>query len=191
MSPVRHMCMALDFPIALVSLCVPPAPGMIPRLISGLQCNTYLGTFCTQDDVAHHRQFVSTSQAIPRNGRDDRRPPKPRDILPLGKHVGLVDVLEAPVLHLGNIGTGGEAPWGGSRQDHALDVRVFVEDRCGVDYVPEEIVVQGVHGLGPVQLDDRYLSISLLWFFHDDVVVGFLKGRRRRRKAAVEFVSKH
>mmetsp|Transcript_18997 Transcript_18997/g.58481 ORF Transcript_18997/g.58481 Transcript_18997/m.58481 type:complete len:261 (-) Transcript_18997:124-906(-) len=34
-SPVRHMRMALDLPIARTSRCVPPAPGIVPSRISG------------------------------------------------------------------------------------------------------------------------------------------------------------
>jgi len=34
-SPVKVSSIALDFPIVLVSLCVPPIPGIVPRLISG------------------------------------------------------------------------------------------------------------------------------------------------------------
>mmetsp|Transcript_12457 Transcript_12457/g.50101 ORF Transcript_12457/g.50101 Transcript_12457/m.50101 type:complete len:241 (-) Transcript_12457:150-872(-) len=35
MTPVRHISIALDLPTARTSRCVPPAPGMMPRLISG------------------------------------------------------------------------------------------------------------------------------------------------------------
>ena len=35
MRPVRHMSIALDLPTARVKRCVPPAPGITPRLISG------------------------------------------------------------------------------------------------------------------------------------------------------------
>ena len=33
--PVKIISIALDFPMALMSLCVPPAPGITPRVISG------------------------------------------------------------------------------------------------------------------------------------------------------------
>ena len=35
MRPVRHRSIALDLPIARVSRCVPPMPGMVPSVISG------------------------------------------------------------------------------------------------------------------------------------------------------------
>ena len=35
MRPVRHISMAFDLPTSRVSLCVPPAPGRMPSLISG------------------------------------------------------------------------------------------------------------------------------------------------------------
>ena len=34
-SPVKHMCIAFALPMARVNRCVPPAPGMTPKLISG------------------------------------------------------------------------------------------------------------------------------------------------------------
>ena len=35
LSPVRIISMALDLPTALISLCVPPMPGITPSWISG------------------------------------------------------------------------------------------------------------------------------------------------------------
>ena len=35
MRPVRHISIAFDLPTSRVSRCVPPAPGITPKLISG------------------------------------------------------------------------------------------------------------------------------------------------------------
>jgi hypothetical protein len=56
--PVSTMSIATDLPTARVSRCVPPAPGMMPRLISGWP-NRRLGR---DDQVAGHRQLAAAAE---------------------------------------------------------------------------------------------------------------------------------
>ncbi len=93
---VRTRSIALALPTARGSRCVPPAPGMMPSLISG--CPN-LRAVRRNDEIAHHRQFAATSERVARDGGDDglahpaQRFPVARDVL------GLEHVHVGPVLH--------------------------------------------------------------------------------------------
>ena len=57
----------------------------------------------------------------------------------------------------------------------------MVQHAGGVDQIGKQGVVQRVHRLGPVQL---HYGDPPARFFHDDVLVGFLQGRRKGSERA-------
>ena len=99
--PVRIMSIAFDLPMARVSRCVPPAPGMTPRLISGWPKLRGVGG---NDDVAHHRQFAAAAKREA-GDRGDHRLPDAQDRLPAladevvrtpGKVRSFISLMSAP-----------------------------------------------------------------------------------------------
>ena len=69
MRAVSTMSMALALPTARGRRCVPPAPGMMPSLISGWPNFARVGG---DDEIAHHRQLAAAAEREARDRRDHR-----------------------------------------------------------------------------------------------------------------------
>mmetsp|Transcript_14881 Transcript_14881/g.42109 ORF Transcript_14881/g.42109 Transcript_14881/m.42109 type:complete len:230 (+) Transcript_14881:139-828(+) len=93
---------------------------------------TELGRLAAHQDIAHHRQFASTSQTKSRNGSDDRRLGTAfrHQRLPLRKHIASCNCLIFLMLHFGYIRTCRECFFG-SREYDASNIigGVIVENR--------------------------------------------------------------
>jgi hypothetical protein len=89
------------------------------------------------------------------------------DAVPVAADViGLVDIHEVPAGHGADVGAGGKGLVRAG-DDHAADVRVGLEAvEGGADFI-DQLVVQRIKGLGPVERDEPDLATG----FDDDVFV--------------------
>ena len=133
-----------------------------------------LGLLARQDDVAHHGELAAAAEREAVHGGDDGRLGLGQR-RPVRQEVALAHVAERLVLHLLDVGAGGE----GTRragQHHACDLRMGVERPNGRAQLVHELGAQGVERLGSVELNEAHVAIGAL-HLGQYVLVG---GRRRR-----------
>ena len=149
--------MATDLPTARVSRWVPPAPGMMPRLISGWPKLRRLGG---DDQVARQGQLAAAAQAVAADRGND-------GLLDAGHRVPVADegaahhAHDGGVGHLLDVGAGGEGLLAAGDHD-ATDALVLVERRQGVHHFIHQGRVEGVERLRPVELDDADATLLTL-----------------------------
>jgi hypothetical protein len=158
--------MALALPTARGRRCVPPAPGMMPSLISGWP-NLALSAAMMKSHI------IASSQPPPRakpltaaiTGLRMRA-----DGFPVaGDVVALVDVGKGVFGHGADVGAGGKGLFAAG-DDHAADGLVGIKglERCA--QLVHELVVERVELLGAVQRDDA----DLFGFGAHLIISGFM-----------------
>jgi hypothetical protein len=104
-----------------------------------------------EDDVAHHGELTAAAEGEALDRGDDRGLDV-RDPLPLGVEALELDVGPGLVLHLGDVGAGGEGLLAAGDDDRP-DGLVGVEELQRADDLLHDGLVEGVECLGPVQCD--------------------------------------
>jgi hypothetical protein len=150
MRPVKIISIAFDLPTARVRRWVPPAPGGVR----------------SKNEIAHHRDLASPAEREAGDCGDDRLA-RLRNILPARDEVADESFGECLVLHLLDVGAGGERLLGSGQHDRA-DSGVGLKDleRC------VEVLHQGrrqrIQGLGSVEPDEADRPMG----FDKDIGVG-------------------
>ena len=149
--------MAFALPTTRVRRCVPPAPGMTPSLISGWP-NFALSAAMMKSHIMASSQ--PPPSAKPGHRRDDRLAAL-ADAVPGGDEVLEVGPGVALVLHLLDVGAGGEGLLRAG-EDDAADAGIGLEavERL-VDLVDRAGRVQRVQRLRPVERDEPDLALRL------------------------------
>ena len=96
--------MALALPTARVSRCVPPAPGMMPSVISGWP-NTALSAAMMMSQA--HGELAAAAERISGDRRDDRLAAM-ADAVEGGEEIAAIGLDEGLGLHLLDVDAGGE-----------------------------------------------------------------------------------
>ena len=140
--------MALDLPTARVRRCVPPAPGMVPRLISGWP-NLALSAARMRSHIMASSQ--PPPERIAGHGGDHRLAVL-GDVLPGGDEVAGAGAGEVRRQHLLDVGPGGERLLraGDHHRTHGVVVVELAEGRVELG---DQLVVERVQRLGPVERD--------------------------------------
>ena len=161
--PVRIMSIAFDLPTARVRRWVPPAPGKTPRLISGWPNFAVSAARMKSHIIASSQPPPSAKPATAAmtGFRTRTRSPSRAD------EVAQQRLGEGPVLHLLDVGAGGERLLGAGQHDRA-DRRVGVERQERCVEVLDQRVAQRVQRLRPVEPDQADAAVG----FDDDVGVG-------------------
>ncbi len=131
-----------------------------------------------EDEVAHHRQFAAAAQREAGDRRDHRLA-RARDVLPARDEVAEEDVGEGLVLHLLDVGAGGEGLLRAG-EHHGADRRIGLEALERLVEVVDQRAVQRVERLRPVETDEADAAVSL----DENVGVG-------HRRAPLEVTAKH
>ena len=147
---------AFALPTARVRRCVPPAPGMIPRPVSGWPN-------CAVSEATIRSQAIASSLPPPRqkpetaatSGRADAP-----DRVPAVDAARLVHLHRARLGHLADVRAGGEGALGAA-EDDAADLLVVVQRGESVHELAHDLVVERVQRLGPVEQDDRDRRLAL------------------------------
>ena len=105
------------------------------------------------------RQLAAAAEAVPRHGRDERRP-EVADRVPALDAACVVHVDRRTAGELADIGAGGKRPLGAAEHD-AADRVVAVEPLQLGDELGHQLVGQGVELLRPVQQHDRDRVVAL------------------------------
>ena len=156
--PLRIMSIATALPTARVRRCVPPAPGITPRLISGWPNLRRLGG---DDQVARHRELAAAAEA------EARRPPRRAECA--GVRIASQRSMPAPAVErdrragrqLADVRAGGERALVAAEHD-AADRLVGVELAQSGDELVHQLARQRVQLLRPVEQDDGDRVVALV-----------------------------
>ena len=148
--------MALDLPTKRVRRWVLPASGNDAELDFRLAEPGIVGG---QDEVAHHGEFAAAAQGIAGHRRDHRLAAL-ADPVPGRDEVVDIALRVGQALHLGDVGAGRESLVRAGDDDRA-DCRIPLEDVERAVDLGDELAVQRVQGLWPVERDQADLAPDL------------------------------
>ena len=108
---------------------------------------------------AHHRQLAAAAEREARHCGDERLA-RPRDIVPAADEVAEVHLGEAALLHLLDVGPGGEGLVGAG-QHHGADRRIRLESAERLVEFLDQRAVERVQRLRPIEADEPDAAVGL------------------------------
>ena len=156
MRPVSANSIAFALPMARVSRCVPPAPGMTPSLISGWPNLAVSAARMKSHIIASSQPPPSAKPATAAiSGLRARA-----DIVPAADEVAEEHLGEALVLHFLDVGAGGERLVGAG-QHHGADPGLRLEGAERQVELLDQRAVERVQRLRPIEADEPDAAVGL------------------------------